>query len=413
MMHTVLLVLVLILSAVYVGGYQMTTKCAKYCSKKDNVSSSFVGRRVRILKNTKPFTLCGLATIIRSPHRNDRLLALCNPNGGSRAVAQVVDIESWHSLLRESRPVPWDHPEDPVPSEALVVSADARLFEFNKQIFMIYYRKHPALQLTRLHVHTNDTLVGIAPSTVHIYHNFRQHHPEKNWGPFEYPPPSAPATATSADTSPAPQLLFVYTINPHVVVGFGADTAPMTEYHSLKRTGVPMFPRFCTQLVASELAAGGSGPGAWAARWGQWRGGTPAVYIPSARAYMSFFHSKATVHDPVVHTYFMGAYLFDVHPPFRITHMSSEPIVARDFYTGQFAFPKLDFVNYPMSFVLTKAGTNSSGAEADVDTLWLSYGRQDVESWVVEMELAGLLASLEPVRTEEVPCEKTYGPDVP
>ena len=113
----------------------------------------------------------------------------------------------------------------------------------------------------------------------------------------------------------------------------------------------------------------------------------------------------------------MGAYLFASTPPFAITHMSSEPIVAPSFYNAKYAgwsYRRCDFIVYPMSFEFIPGPGASTRARSDLNTdstdtkasvshqdthILLSYGRQDREGWMVELELDQLLASMQSVNS--------------
>jgi hypothetical protein len=125
-------------------------------------------------------------------------------------------------------------------------------------------------------------------------------------------------------------------------------------------------------------------------KWGDLRGGTPALRIDNER-YLSFFHSSiplASKHSDgrEIPHYFMGAYTFMAASPFAITHISPEPIVGKDFYKGPaYKTHKPLRVVFPGGFIMNKR------------FIWVVYGRQDHELWVVKMEREGLLRSLEPI----------------
>jgi predicted GH43/DUF377 family glycosyl hydrolase len=128
--------------------------------------------------------------------------------------------------------------------------------------------------------------------------------------------------------------------------------------------------------------------------WGELRGGTPALYDEEAGEYLAFFHScmnMATVHsdgEKVLH-YFMGAYTFSREPPFQITRISPEPIVGKGFYHGEIYEPYWQ----PVRVVFP------CGYFADGQYVWISYGRQDHELWVVKIDKRALLESLIQVTT--------------
>lgn len=124
--------------------------------------------------------------------------------------------------------------------------------------------------------------------------------------------------------------------------------------------------------------------------WGILRGGTPALILDGQ--YLTFFHSQ--IYMTSVHSdnknmshYFMGAYTFSLEPPFEITKFSPEPIVGKNFYHGPKYKPYWGSVRvvFPCGFVF------------DEKHIWVIYGRQDHESWVVKLDRQGLLDSLVPV----------------
>lgn len=123
--------------------------------------------------------------------------------------------------------------------------------------------------------------------------------------------------------------------------------------------------------------------------WGELRGGTPG--IRDGDQYLAFFHSSkpmATEHSQgkIIDHYFMGAYTFSTKPPFEITQISPEPIIGSDFYSGTEYKPfwKSVRVVFPCGFLLEN------------EYVWVSYGKQDHEIWVVKLDKAALLDSLIP-----------------
>jgi len=82
----------------------------------------------------------------------------------------------------------------------------------------------------------------------------------------------------------------------------------------------------------------------------------------------------------------MGAYLFEPNPPFNITHVSPNPIVYNDFYKGKrYRTWKPLHVIFPAGIIDNK------------DYIWVSYGKQDHECWVVKFDKKKLLNSLQPI----------------
>jgi predicted GH43/DUF377 family glycosyl hydrolase len=168
---------------------------------------------------------------------------------------------------------------------------------------------------------------------------------EKNWVPFDY----------------EGMMLLSYTISPH-------------------KTFLPRGDRCANFAESAQFNP-------W--KWGVLRGGTTAIPI-NDQYYLAFFHSS-TVLETVqsearsMPHYFMGAYLFENKPPFEVKKISPEPIVASDFYNGEMhqTWKPLRVV-FPCGFIFDK------------DYIWVSYGRQDHEAWIVKLDKAELFKSLVP-----------------
>lgn len=173
---------------------------------------------------------------------------------------------------------------------------------------------------------------------------------EKNWVPFIY----------------ENQLFLAYSLNPHRI------------FLSLLDTGECQ-----TAFNTSFLIQ-------W--KWGVLRGGTPALIVNDQ--YLAFFHSSikmTTSHSAGKNMdhYFIGAYTFSAQPPFEITQISSRPIIGKNFYEGNRYKPYWQSIQavFPCGFIV------------DDQHIWLSYGRQDHEIWVVKVDKQGLLQSLIPVKS--------------
>ncbi len=176
---------------------------------------------------------------------------------------------------------------------------------------------------------------------------------EKNWVPFDY----------------NGNLMLAYSLNPHFIlqpiIGSG----------------------HCESTAWSE------GRINWG--WGQLRGGTPAIKIDGSE-YLAFFHSSKsmlTAHSEeksILH-YFMGAYTFSGEPPFAITKISPKPIIGKGFYSGipytSYYWKKQQRVIFP------------GGYFCEDDNIYVAYGREDHEIWIVTLDRKGLMQSLEPIQT--------------
>lgn len=177
---------------------------------------------------------------------------------------------------------------------------------------------------------------------------------EKNWVPFDY----------------QGDLMLAYSLSPHLIFQPFDETA-------------------CCQTVGITQSSI-----RW--RWGELRGGTPAVRIDDQ--YLAFFHSCITFpslesNDKNALHYFMGAYTFSKDPPFAITQCSTKPIIAKGFYSGM----SYDYYWKPVCAIFP------CGILVEDEFIWVSYGRQDHELWIAKIDRKELLESLKPVDQKELP----------
>lgn len=124
--------------------------------------------------------------------------------------------------------------------------------------------------------------------------------------------------------------------------------------------------------------------------WGEIRGGTPALQgVLEDGLYLGFFHSSISI--PTIHSegksvthYFIGAYVFAPDLPFEILGASVTPLIGPGFYEGTVYQPYWKPIRavFPCGFIF------------DADSIWISYGRQDHESWVVQLHRKAFLESL-------------------
>ena len=173
---------------------------------------------------------------------------------------------------------------------------------------------------------------------------------EKNWVPFIW----------------ENQLLLAYSLAPHRILQ-------------------PLFGKSRCKSIASS---GCHIP--W--EWGELRGGTPALI--DDEEYLAFFHSYKNISTvqsagKKVSHYFMGAYTFAKEPPFNITRISQNPIIGDKFYQGPLynTWKPLRVV-FPGGFI------------SDKHYVWIVYGRQDHELWVVKLDKAGLFKSMQTISTD-------------
>lgn len=246
---------------------------------------------------------------------------------------------------------------------ANVVLQDPRLIMLNNEIYLIYNDlvTFTRFQSRRMFVAkleiNNDQFVLKEPhflkgpwDNIHSeqFDYGKSKVRQKNWVPFLY----------------KNRLHFSYTLSPHKVIPYDESG----EFDILYSTQTPAY---------------------WPL--GQLRGGTPAIKMGDR--YISFFHSCKIIatHNSdgeKMRHYFMGAYTFKAEPPFEITHISPEPIVGRGFYDGRMDYKTWTSLRviFPMGCIVGKK------------FIWVSYGRQDFESWIVQINKKKLLRSLVPVK---------------
>lgn len=242
------------------------------------------------------------------------------------------------------------------------LSADPRLIEVNGSIYIVYSDISIAALLAPVLGAKNilEVVVGKIEErdgvfSIHSISHLTDYpgrianRVEKNWVPFEY----------------AGQLFLSYNIEPHIIF------------------------RRPFENETCELYTKSTTPLKW--KWGVVRGGTPAILINGK--YLSVFHSSkamCSLHSegkPSRH-YFLGAYLFDGEPPFAIEKISPKPIIGRHFYIGK---------KYPSYWAPIQA-VFPCGIVQRGDFLWISYGRQDHEVWVAQIDTSILLQSLVEVK---------------
>ncbi len=232
---------------------------------------------------------------------------------------------------------------------------DGRLIQVGEKLYLLYVDccdERPTNRGVRMHLaevifdgsHFSLTNLECLSS----FPGASQKKREKNWVPFEY----------------EDQLFLSYSIDPHRV--FHADIG-----------------KSCCSFVGES-----KGKISW--DWGILRGGTPGVKI--GNEYLAFFHSSipmASLHSngEVISHYFMGAYTYAGEPPFTLTRISPMPIVGENFYQGPSYSPywNLNRVVFPGGYVFDK------------HKIWVVFGRQDHETWVVCLDRERLFLSLMPV----------------
>jgi len=243
--------------------------------------------------------------------------------------------------LLETRP---KNPTYPTKSE------DARLFTVGEQLYIIYndneeFYDDGLRRMFMSEVLSKGSKFYVNPECLHTYEDANQYKWEKNWIPFDY----------------HGVCLLAYSIVPH-------------------RIYLPLFGLgTCETVVTTDNAF------IW--NWGNKRifGGTPALMVGDK--YLAFFHSSqimGTAQTDYYETwhYFMGAYTFNPDPPFEITHASILPIIGQGLYDDPIIYKRVVF---PGGFIF------------DDEFIWISYGREDSEAWVLKLDRKELLKRLVPV----------------
>lgn len=134
---------------------------------------------------------------------------------------------------------------------------------------------------------------------------------QKNWTPF-----------VAHD-----KMHFVYRFNPHMVVEWDHDKREISEIYTSSH---------------DELA-----PDIW--RFGEIHGGTPAIYVKEHDCYISFFQSHIKMRPFVLdwverkRRYYIGAYMFDKNPPFKIRATLQLPLSYDGLYDDDDDFPRIIF----------------------------------------------------------------------
>lgn len=228
---------------------------------------------------------------------------------------------------------------------------DARLFTINNRLYILYNDDDGFHDEGRRRMFHSELLYDgknffVDPECINIYEGENPERWEKNWVPFDY----------------HGSLLMAYSIVPHTIF-------------------LPLFDFGKCETVCSTKSL-------FPWLWGQKRifGGTPALKIDDE--YLAFFHSSISMaslqsnHQATWH-YFMAAYKFSGDPPFAITSVSPMPIIGQGLYDNPLIYKRVVF---PGSFIF------------DDRYIWVSYGREDTEAWVLKLDKKGLLNSLVPVK---------------
>ncbi len=227
---------------------------------------------------------------------------------------------------------------------------DVRLCVAGEDLFIVYNQlasKTRLMSVAKL-LFDGESFFVEKPELLSRIGNFRLNIIEKNWVPFDY----------------KGSLLLGYSLSPHRIL------RPIFDTES------------CEILATSQ--------GAFRWDWGVLRGGTPALL--DGEQYLAFFHTSSwsMSEGKKVLCYFMGAYTFAGQPPFQITRISPYPIVCNEFYAGE----PIPIEGFDELFLRALFPT---GFIFDEDDVYVAYGKQDCETWIVKLNKKKLLESLVPV----------------
>lgn len=275
----------------------------------------------------------------------------------SSSISQIGIVFLFDDFSLDGTPKILDIPGSMVDGKKEGRSEDARLVVVDGKLYIVYsdnLNEEVTEGGFRMHVAEVDyDGQQFSLKNWEAIHHFPEESPikrEKNWVPFDY----------------FGNFLFAYYIDPHTI---------LYPYLDGSESAVEVF------STKQDIS--------W--NWGELRGGTPALRCGSE--YLAFFHSTidiATDHSngEVMPHYFMGAYTFQKYPPFSLTAISPEPIIGKNFYEGEIYtyYWKPVRAIFPCGYIM------------DGDYIWVSYGRQDHEIWLVKLDKKGLLNSLIPLQ---------------
>eukprot|EP01039_Chlorochromonas_danica_P002792 gene2791-3046_t len=259
---------------------------------------------------------------------------------------QLINRTTWQAASDKERLVFWSERSG---REEALVGEDARLFCYRGQLQLVFNLQLQAwltkqIYYTSLH-YLPDTRRFIAGNPVHK---------------MVFPVGSTSRLCYyDSSSSSESSLLFVYSIHPHRIVSLAAN-ATLHHHLLLHHPDYYQDTAHTVFLTAIEDAS-------FRWPWGELRGGSQAVAVDDEH-YLAVFHSSGALHGPHIHSYVMGAYLFERKPPFAIKKITREPIMTDVFLnkslTG-WAYKGSDFIQFPVGLAVEK------------DFFFVSYGRND------------------------------------
>ncbi len=261
----------------------------------------------------------------------------------------LIELDEQFNPIGELQKIEMREPGSSIPCRA----EDARMLMVGESLYLIYSdNEEKKISRGGFRVYAAELIchgerfVLQDTECLSIFEGESREKREKNWTPFDF----------------KGNLLLAYSLSPHKIL-------------------CPIFgTQECITIAETDR------PFSW--YWGELRGGTPALRTEDGD-YLAFFHSSilmATIHseEQSIFHYFTGAYTFSAYPPFALTRISQEPIVAPGFYSGASYQPYWKNVK-----VIFPCGYLYDGA-----SLFLAYGRDDHEIWIAELDTRSFFDSL-------------------
>ncbi len=241
---------------------------------------------------------------------------------------------------------------------------DPRLFYLNGQLYILYSKKntHPGefLKLVQAKLSPDGSL-----TECQVLEYEKKSH-EKNWVPFV------------TDYKKKQRLYYVSKFSPFTVLETDEEKVSISK---------------C--IVEHPIDYD------WAKKWGELRGGTPAVRLDNGN-YLAFFHSSFSKKKEHVcdgyWVYVFGAIVFSGSYPFRPLMISPYPILFNGCYKAAIS-PLTWFwkqIGCTKTFILFPTGL-VAGQGRDHNLLYVTCGENDSSARLIVFDREKLLASLVPI----------------
>lgn len=235
---------------------------------------------------------------------------------------------------------------------------DPRVIRHNGTLALIYNNLIPARFYSRaMHIAQVDLNNSAASNIEKI--DLHLSKVEKNWAPFTYTAEDGTETIHFEYQVLQPRQILKYT---------SSDSPEWVESPPSKDLN-----KWCEK---------------WAKKWGSPLGGTSARLIDGE--YLSFFHSKFKAKDGVW-WYVMGAYTFEAKPPFRVTGVSTVPIL----FDGIYDTPALNTAS-PDKYVIFPCGFAVENKEGKT-LIHLGCGENDSSIKIVTFDKDALVKGLQKI----------------